>query len=335
MPRSLIALGGLVVSVVAIVVVVATVDVGRTASVLARTNPLPLVAVLMVVAVQLLVRSYRWRWILPRSADGRPIPTRRLVPPLLVGYLGNAVLPARLGEPMRAVLVSRRERVGVAEALASVLLERIVDVASLALVALVAAAVVGAPAWIVQAAGFAALVGMGAVAVLATVGMAPILALVRRVPAVGRKPRLAEAFSHLDRFAHTLGGGHRRRVIGFAFVLSLVAWLLDATTFWLAGQAVGAELGYAGAALISGIAVLGTAVPSAPGYVGTFELAGAAVASALGVPAEHGLALALVVHVLTLLPLAAGGAISLAAMGTGLAEVARASEGAGADAVEG
>ena len=66
---------------------------------------------------------------------------------MLVGYLGNAVLPARLGEPMRAVIASRRERIGTTEALGSVLVERVIDIATLAVVGFVAALIVAGPAW--------------------------------------------------------------------------------------------------------------------------------------------------------------------------------------------
>lgn len=325
MRRQLIAVAGLLLSAVAVAIVVSIIDVRETVKVLGRTDPVPLVAAVGVVAIQVGLRAFRWRIVLPAGGDGRRIPVLRLIPPLLVGYLGNAILPARLGEPMRAVLVSRRERVGVAESLASVLLERIADVATLALVALGAAFIVGAPAWIVQAAALAGAVGLGILVVLATSGVGPLVRVLRRLP-LRRSPRLVAGLEQLDRFASTLGGGHRRLVILGAAGISLVAWLLDGATFWLAAQALDVELGYVGAILVSGIAVLGTALPSAPGYVGTFELAGAAVATALGVPGEEALALALVAHAVTLLPLAVGGGASLVLIGTGLGDAAHAAE---------
>ena len=51
------------------------------------------------------------------------------------------------------------------------------------------------------------------------------------------------------------------------------------------------------------VTILATAVPSAPAYVGTFELTVTAVAAAFGVPAADALAWALVAHAVTLLPL--------------------------------
>jgi uncharacterized membrane protein YbhN (UPF0104 family) len=108
--------------------------------------------------------------------------------------------------------------------------------------------------------------------------------------------------------------------------ISAICWLLDAGSFWLAAQAVGVDLAYVAAVVVGAVSVLGTAVPSAPGYVGTFELAAAGTAVAVGVAGAQALALAVVVHVTTLVPLALGGAISLAAMGANIGEVARAAK---------
>ena len=81
--------------------------------------------------------------------------------------------------------------------------------------------------------------------------------------------------------------------------------------FWLVGQAVGASLSAAGSILVM-------AIPSAPGYVGTFELAAVAVAGSLGVPRDIALALAVLAHVLGLLPTAVGGSVALMRLGGGL-----------------
>jgi hypothetical protein len=66
------------------------------------------------------------------------------------------------------------------------------------------------------------------------------------------------------------------------------------------------------------VTVLATAIPSAPAYVGTFELAAVTVAVSLGVPADSALALAVLAHSLGLLPTAIGGSAALVYMGGGL-----------------
>lgn len=320
--RWLSALAGIAISAAALAIVASSIDLGETGSILAEADPLPLVAIVGIVAVQVTVRAWRWSFLMPHATDGRRLRVRRLLPPLLVGYLGNAVLPARLGEPMRAVLASRREKVGTTEALGSVLLERLIDVATLAVVAFCGALVVGAPEWITSVLGVAASGGVAGIAILVSVGIQPIVAVADRI-GLDRRPALR---SLVGRFAASLGGAGRRRAIGISAGVSIGAWLLDAVSFWLAAQAVGVELSYAGALLVAGFTVLGTAVPSAPGYVGTFELAAAAAAGALGVPSAAALAMAVVAHVMTLAPMALGGAASLPIIGTSLASAAREAE---------
>lgn len=305
---------GLLFSAAAIGILLASMDLAATLDVLWRTDLRWLALSGGAIAAQLVLRAYRWRLILPARPDGHPIPMVRLVPVLLVGYLGNAVLPARLGEPLRAALVHRRERVGIPEALGSVLLERIVDVATLAGLVLAAGIAIGAPSWIIRAAAVAAALGVGVLAVLATWGVAPLVALGVRHPAVARRRVLASAMQKLERLALILGGPHRRRVIGSAVMISTLAWVLEATTFWLVGRSVGLDFAPAGALLVAGITVLGTAIPSAPGYLGTYDLAAAAAAQALGVPGASALAFAVLVHATTLLPLALGGALALVSM---------------------
>jgi hypothetical protein len=107
-----------------------------------------------------------------------------------------------------------------------------------------------------------------------------------------------------------------------AAALSGVAWAANALVFWVSARSVGVTLTVVAAVLIMAVTVLATAIPSAPGYVGTFELAVVAVAAPLGVPTETGLAFAIVAHVAGLLPTAVAGSIALARLGGDLGSVA-------------
>jgi uncharacterized protein (TIRG00374 family) len=316
--RRAVVLAGFVISAVALFLVLQTIDLAQAVDVIGNANPVPLVAIVGVVAVQVALRAVRWSLLLPDRPEGGRIPFQRLIPPLLVGYLGNAILPARLGEPMRAVIASRTERVGVPESLGSVLVERVVDVATLAPIAFIAALLVDAPPLVTQVLGIVAVGGITIVLVLTTIGVMPLVKLADGL-GLSKRPRIRQLIA---RFADSLGGPSRRPAILVAVGISSAAWLLDATSFWLAATAVEAGVSYPGAMLIDGVSVLGTAVPSAPGYVGTFELAGAGMAGALGVAAAPAFALTLLVHVMTLAPLAIGGAISVVAMGASLGELA-------------
>jgi len=311
--RVLLLVVGIAVSVLATFLVLRGMDIAQTGAILSRAQVPLLIAILGVVATQALLRAARWRLLLPRGTTGRPIPVRRVLGPMLVGYLGNALMPARLGEVVRAALIARREAISPAEAFGSAVLERIVDVFVLAALGILAALAVAAPGWMVTAAVAGALVAGVGLAVVAVAGAAA---------ARGGKAVTAPwggALTRIGRHVARLAAGarviDRPSVVAGAALLTLAAWLLDATIFWLAARSLGLELAPLGAMLVSAGAVLSTAVPTAPGYVGTFELAAVAAAGAAGIVGEPALAFAVLVHVITLVPLSLAGAISLWAMG--------------------
>ena len=98
-------------------------------------------------------------------------------------------------------------------------------------------------------------------------------------------------------------------------VLSVAAWGCTVVAVLAAGQALGIELTVGEGALLAAGTNLATAIPSGPGYLGTFEYAGKTIAVAFGLPAARGLALALLIHVLTLAVTTVGGVAALIRLG--------------------
>lgn len=304
---------GLVVSAIALWIVLRGLDLAATLEIASGADAALLTAAVVVVGVQAVVRSARWRLLLPRAGGpgSTPVPLARVIPVTFVGYLGNTVLPARLGEAVRSVVIARRESLPVAETLGSALLERVLDTLILATLGLLAAVAVGVADWIIRI----ALVGL--------VVSALALGLLAAAPAVlarFRPLRVAAIAGIVDAVRHVAGGAAVRRpiVIGAAVGLSLVAWLLDALIYLLVGRSLGIAIEPLGGVLIAAVAVLSTAVPSAPGYVGTFELAAVAALGALGITGEPALAYALVAHAVAVIPLSLAGAVSLLVLGVDL-----------------
>jgi hypothetical protein len=320
-------LAGLAISIIAIVIVASAVDIGATVDVLARTDAAYIALALAVIPIQIVVRGFRWRLLLPPRPDGSLVPVRRTIQPMLIGYLGNNVLPARLGEAIRSFLVARREDLVPLEAFGATMLERLVDVVALALIGLVAALLLGAEWWIVI---IGLTVGLGGLAVLA---LLVVLGFTRLVD-VGRwvleRFHLAERLERLLGWAGSFAAGvdRGRDVLRLLAVLavSFLAWVADAAIFYLVGLSLGIDLAPAQAMLIGAVAVLATAIPAAPGYVGTFELAATSTAVALGIPREEALAMAVLVHMVTVIPVAIAGAIALITSGASLSAIATEAE---------
>ena len=107
MRRSLIRGGiGIAISVVALALVVRQIDVGAVGRVLGNATPAWVLAVALFIGIDVACRTIRWQGLLA------PIQPVRFVPVLgylLVGYLANNVLPARLGELVRSHYLGDRE----------------------------------------------------------------------------------------------------------------------------------------------------------------------------------------------------------------------------------
>lgn len=95
---------------------------------------LPLLLVLPPLALSYLFRILRWKILLSPIA---PVTNREIAAPLLTGFMVNSVLPGRVGEILRSLLVSRKTDVPGFTSFATVVLARIFDGLTLGLMTLV------------------------------------------------------------------------------------------------------------------------------------------------------------------------------------------------------
>lgn len=308
--RAIQAIVGIVVSVVAIIIVLGSVDLARTAEVLGRTAPAWLLLVAAFITGDVLVRAVRWQRLL---APIRHVAYGSMLAYLLVGYLANNVLPARLGELVRSHYLGDREGMSRTATLGTVVVERVVDTAVVVAIAAVAILVLNVRGVVTNA----VLIGIAIVAIL-VVGLA-IGVAAHRLPgaeAVARRaarwPRVGDLVTKLRTGLAVAG---RPRTLFETLALSVVAWAATLLAFAAAGQAVGLELRIGEAALLSSGVALASAIPAGPGYLGTYELAAVKIAEALGLPTDEAFATALIVHATILVVTSLGGAVGLARLG--------------------
>jgi uncharacterized protein (TIRG00374 family) len=300
--RSLLGIG---ISLAALVLVVRSVDVAAAWEVLKGAD-LRWVALLVVfVLADIATRAFRWRVLLRPVAD---VPFRTTLGALLVGYLANNVLPARLGELVRAHDLGERTGISRSTILGTILVERVVDTVVVVGIAALAILVLSVRGIVASA----VLVGL-AVSALLVLAIALGIAAHRlpgaeRVAAfLSRWPAVTQI---LVRLREGLAIATSPRTMALAVVLTVTAWSCTVLGFAAAAQAVGVEPTIGQAALLASGTNLSTAIPSAPGYVGTFELAAVTIAGSIGIAKESALAFAVLVHVTSLLITSIGGLIS-------------------------
>ena len=289
---------GLAVSAVFIGVTASRVDLNAVATALARVDPVGLALALILVGIEVSLRTLRWQLLL-RPIRG--VPYRSCLSYSCIGYFANSLLPARLGDVARAYLAGGAfgiERVAV---LGTILVERLADGGFI----LVVVAVVG----IVVAGGgsFAATaLGLGAVAVVGSVGLAGMIVIVRRTGVL--RPRLGALVA--DLWARLVAGTvalRSPRGATAVAALTVVAFGVAVVAFAVVARSLGVVLSPAQTVLAMGAVALSMAIPAAPGSLGTYEFVGVAVLTSLGVSPELALATILLVHLVATLPPALAG----------------------------
>lgn len=272
-----------------------------------------------IVLLDLFVRAVRWRVLLSRARPNASI--WELTRLEAIGLAVNNILFMRLGEIARGVLAGKRLGFSTFAALASVAIERALDVA--ALLTIFVAASFMAPGFVPAAVRNGALLVLGgAIAVLAA------LALAEGSVAKGgwiersllRWPKVHPIVEQLSLGAAVLRDGSAAFQ---AVVLSLLLWSVDAGTYWAAARVfgLGEIMDYPRAVLTLSWAGASSAIPAAPGAIGPFEAAVADILDKFGATPAQGVAYALVCHMVMYLIVSGLGVVLLYRVGLSLTDL--------------
>jgi uncharacterized protein (TIRG00374 family) len=305
------ALIGVAISIVALWLVLRSVDLAATAEALRSADWRWIAVLLGFLFVDLGIRAWRWQRLLVPIA---PVPYLHTLAYLLVGYLFNNVLPARLGELVRSHYAGDREGISRSTTLGTIVVERVIDLVAVVSVASVAILVLSVRG-IVASAVLVGVAVTGLVAATLAVGIAAhrLPGAERIATFAGRYPRVRDVVGRLRDGLRVAG---RPRTLAEALVLSAISWTCAILGFAAAGQAVGVELTIGQAALLASGVALASAIPAGPANLGTFELAAVTIGAAVGVPESDAFAMALIVHVAILLTTSVGGAIAMLRLGS-------------------
>ncbi|MEO8438072.1 MAG: lysylphosphatidylglycerol synthase transmembrane domain-containing protein [Chloroflexota bacterium] len=297
---------GIAVSVIAVWILLQSVDVAAAFAILRTASPAWIVVMLVTATVDVAARGARWRALLAPIA---PLPYQRVLGYTYIGYLANNVLPARLGELYRSHALGEGEGVSRTTVLGTVVVERVVDTVMVVAIAALAVLVLSVRGVMSSA----VLLGLAFVSLLIIVLGLGIAA--HRLPGASRVTEIIARWPRLLELARRLREGlavaGKPRTLAAALFFSALAWAASTGTFLAAGQAVGVELSLAQAALMTSGVALVTIIPAGPGFVGTFELTVVQIAAGFGIARDDAFALGLLVHVMILGTTSIGGVIAL------------------------
>lgn len=267
-------------------------------------------------------RTWRWDYLL------RPIkriPLRTLFPTVVIGYMGNNIYPFRAGELVRAYVLKRKLGVSVSASLATVFIERIFDGVTMLLFVFLALPLFARYSTVQLPRSLEFIVIAGSLAFFGA-----LIAFLVLAANPEKATRVLSWFLHrfiphrfhdtahglLDRFQTGLSSLRSGRDVLKIFVTSLVIWLTETLKYWfvlrafpgmLTGPFADPFIAFYALMLMNGIVNLATTLPSAPGYVGTFDTPGIIVLTAFGIERAVATAYTLVLHAALWLPITALG----------------------------
>ncbi|MEZ4459267.1 MAG: lysylphosphatidylglycerol synthase transmembrane domain-containing protein [bacterium] len=235
----------------------------------------------------------------------------------LAGFAGNNLLPLRLGELVRVAYLARRSDVPQASWLAVAGLERLFDMMTLmAMFLLVAPLALGD---VPKQASFLVL-GVGVLCV--TVVTLIVARYPRRVLDFTQRvlrplgPRFGEILlSRSSQFIDGLAGLRSWRRVSAATLASLCYWAMSVVSVQIWIAAFGLTLPWYAPVFVIGMLAFGTALPSAPGFVGTWHYLCQSALVIMAVPKSTAVAFSLVGHFMTVVPFTV---LALFVLGTSL-----------------
>jgi len=262
-----------------------------------------LIPTILTYTLVMLSRGWRWYYIMNSQLKVRYSSS---LSGLIIGYMGNNILPFRAGELIRAVVVAKREKQSFTPVFASVVVERIFD--GLAVLVFLAVILI----WLkfpaehqmlketLRKGGIGALVGaIGLMVFLYALYLSrePVVKLAGKIlKPFGSK---AEEFGvrELDKFSRgliILGKPSRMVVV---MLQSFLVWLVNLLPIYFVGLGFGAHFSFMGLLLLLFLGAFSAAIPAAPGFWGTFHFITSRGIIFLGaLPPEAALSMATVIH---------------------------------------
>lgn len=281
---------------------------------------------LAVVADILVYFVQGWRWNLLLEPVAR-VPLMRSVRAIYVGLFANEILPFRSGEIIRCYLQARWSRIPFSVTLSSAVIERIFDGLWLFLCLMITLRFVELPRFLEEGATV-----LGVIVLAAAVLLGIVMFRKHQAHAAISGSRWRKELRVLVDDLHAMGNARSFYLAGLA---SLPHLLIQVVPVYALIQGYGIEdLGIGEATAVTIILRLGTAVPQAPGNLGTFQAFTVVALKLFAVESARAKRFSLVMWGAITLPLLIAGFVALAVTGLRIRELQRQAQSGAEPATE-
>ncbi len=232
-----------------------------------------------------------WRWSVLLRTSGYVVPRDILFKSLMFGFLLNYLLPARAGDIARGAVLKTTEKTPMGISLSTIVIERAMDMLTLALM-------LGIGAMFVSRGGTMSIVAIAALAI-ALLLVVMLFFAYRYDAFISRK--LGKRFPAISGFMNSMKEGLYRiysnpSALMLSIAISVPVWIFEISGIYIAAMAIGYKIPFS-LAVVSGItSFLAQTIPITPGGIGIYEGTMAGVLVLFGIPVSTGVSLALIDH---------------------------------------
>lgn len=298
-------------------------DAGEFVSAIRRMNPLYFLPAFGCYLISLLFRTLRWKIML---GTVKSIGLRPLFSYIVIGYMANNLLPARLGEIVRAYVTGKRERMSRSSAFASVVLERLFDGITIVVILLLLMFIADVDrgwlrymAWVSSSLFFGGLCFLFVLVYKRDAALSLAAAAARYLP-----KRIGSKVLHiLSRFVDGLKLLHSPCDFAVSLLLSFPVWMAEVAVYIIYLKAFGIEVPYKAALLALVVVNLSSLIPSSPAYIGVFQYACRISLAVFGVAGSVALAWSITLHATQVIPVTLLGLFFLSKFGLSIGEIRR------------
>lgn len=294
---------GVVFSVASLVLAVKITNIEETWSALRQTDYYPLIPAMVALALTLLGKAARWRLMFD-SRHGQP-PFGKAFSVLVIGQMINLLFPLRMGEVARAYFIGEMAGSNKPLAMATVVVEKVVDMLAALLLVILLFLVMPFPEWLQRP-----------VLGLAVVSAALLIALIFLASQRGRLSSLLGRITALlpsalqpaylreqsDKFIEGLGALRDVRSMVLVALLTGMVWLTSAITNYYVFLSLNIDLPFIASVFLLLVLQVGVAVPAGPGRIGVFQYLTILALSVFVVAPERALAAGVILYLLVNIP---------------------------------
>jgi len=260
------------------------------------------------------IKALRWQMLF---LPAKP-PFFRLWEIFLIGQMLNAVLPARIGEVARVLLIGDKDEINPADSVSTIFLEKVADLLMLGLAYLLTIlwlniASIALPSWFAEAGPslLAAALGLvGGLFLLRYFGE-PASSLVLKLARLFPRPWYRRIKGFFADLSISLQRIRDDRVRNLLWLTSLLIWFIGSLTNFFMLKAFGFAVSPFAAVFLLVVLMSGIVVPTLPGNVGVFPYFSMVVLSFFGVSRANGLAFGFLLHLVVYMPLLILGGLSV------------------------